>query len=182
MMLSDIYNYQGVPKLLWSQALIAHHIMSVIPSSVNVWTNCRGLICLILLKAVGEVGTFLYSFAALKPDSRTRVGFYRYGMTLSNFGMLVAWCGMIYASGWGQVQKVIIWTPGVVALCWGRQECMMSTVKKWREEREVLKRGEKGCKVSSNPMSMGTFFRRHRYIENGCLVCRVCASRLVTHA
>ena len=39
----------------------------------------------------------------------------------------------------------------------------------------TLKRRGKGCKGSSNQMSMGTFFRRHRYIEKRCWVCRMCS-------
>ena len=48
----------------------------------------------------------------------------------------------------------------------------------------TLKRRGKGCKGSSNQMSMGTFFRRHRYIEKRCWVYRmcVCVTCLVTHA
>ena len=46
----------------------------------------------------------------------------------------------------------------------------------------TLKRGGKGRNDSSDVMSMGTFFRRHRYIEIGCWVCRMCVSCLVTHA
>ena len=32
----------------------------------------------------------------------------------------------------------------------------------------TLKRRGKGCKSSGHLVSLGTFFRRHRYIENGC--------------
>ena len=40
----------------------------------------------------------------------------------------------------------------------------------------TLKNGGKGCKTFSNPMSMGTYFRRHRYIGKGRWVCRVRAT------
>ena len=46
----------------------------------------------------------------------------------------------------------------------------------------TLKRGGKGRNDSSDVMSMGTFFRRHRYIKKGCWVRLVCAYCLVTHA
>ena len=35
----------------------------------------------------------------------------------------------------------------------------------------TLKRGGKGRNDSSDVMSMGTFFRRHRYIKKWCWVC-----------
>ena len=47
----------------------------------------------------------------------------------------------------------------------------------------TLKRRGKGCKGSSNQMSMGTFFRRHRHIEKKVLgVPNVCVCNLPRHA
>ena len=144
-MLSDLYNYRGIPKLLYDPDLLAHHLMSVIPSLVFVYTNCRSLLLLVLLKGVGELGTFLYAFAALRPQSRFRVSLYKYGMTVSNMGMLLAWCGVLYSQGWEHLFSEAVYTVGVVMLCWGRQDCMLTICAEWAAARgeELLLRSRR---------------------------------------
>mmetsp|Transcript_1962 Transcript_1962/g.4542 ORF Transcript_1962/g.4542 Transcript_1962/m.4542 type:complete len:562 (-) Transcript_1962:177-1862(-) len=143
MMVSDIWTYYGIPALNTSSTLIAHHIVSGGSVFAAVFFNTRGLFALANLLLVAEVGTCLYSVAALYPEKKALVALYKYGMTLSNIGLVATWLWFLYCNGpRPPVFDAIFFSVCVGALAQGRQDFMYACLNRWSSSGDEVEEQE----------------------------------------